>query len=89
MDAGFDYGRRGQEKEVKDKLEQRIGEAAAHCAHARHAPPLHRSHKVSKAVDTEVQGRIGSRTGPTASRFPSLLAISEVTGSLGIDLGEL
>jgi hypothetical protein len=59
MDAGFDYGR-GQEKEVKDKPKQRAGEAAAYCL-ARYAPPLHRLvYMVSKAVDTEVHGRIGS-----------------------------
>ena len=28
MDAGFDYGGRGQEKEVKDKLKKRADEAA-------------------------------------------------------------
>jgi hypothetical protein len=83
VDAGFDYDR-GQEKEVKDNLKPRNGEAAA-IGLWRYARRF--AYPKLKAVDSQVQARIGSRTDPAASFFFSLLAISQVTVLLA--LGEL
>ena len=53
------------------------------------APAKMESAPFPKAVDSEVHGRIGSRTDPTASRFPVSSRLANWTGSLSIGLGEL
>jgi hypothetical protein len=64
---------------------RRIGRFAENLSEARHVQEIYGS----GAVDTEVHGRVGSRTEPTALAFSSRIAIRKSDRSLRTALGEL